>query len=174
MLEDIKQLLFDWGDTLMLDDPNYCGAMATWEKVSPMPEVTETLPKIAGHFRCAVASNAVESNAELMKQAFQRVQLDGWFSLFITSKELGVAKPERKFFEGIANILRREPIEICMIGNDYNKDIVGAKNAGMKTILITAQAGDYPAADHVIPSFGGLLAVLGVSRQAQDGAFPKF
>jgi len=162
-LNNVKFLLFDWGDTLMVDYPDCCGAMVTWDVVSPMPEVTETLPEIAKHFPCAVASNAVESNAELMKRAFRRIQIDNYFSLFITSKELGAVKPERDFFERIANTLHLETTQMCMIGNDYNKDIVGAKNVGMKTVLVTRQDGDYPAADYVISSFGGIISVLGIS-----------
>jgi haloacid dehalogenase superfamily, subfamily IA, variant 1 with third motif having Dx(3-4)D or Dx(3-4)E len=162
-LKDVKCLLFDWGDTLMADYPEYCGAMVTWERVSPMPEVVETLPEISKHFQCVVASNAVESNAELMKQAFQRIDIDNSFSLFVTSKELGAVKPESAFFEGVADMLHLKTSEMCMIGNDYNKDIVGAKNAGMKTVLITEQDGGYPAADHVIASFGKLSDVFCIS-----------
>lgn len=157
---NIKYLLFDWGDTLMIDYPEYKGAMVTWEKVSLMPEVIETMPKLSQILPCAVGSNAVESNAELMKQAFERVALDNCFSLYITSKELGATKPDSAFFERIASMLKLKTSKICMIGNDYNKDIVGAKNVGMKTVLITVQQGDYPCADYVIPSFGKLLEIF--------------
>ncbi len=160
IMNDIKLLLFDWGDTLMVDYPEYTGAMVTWEKVSPMPEVLDTMPIISKKLTCAVASNAVASNAELMRQAFQRIDIDKYFNLFITSKELGAAKPSPSFFTGIADKLNISTSEICMIGNDYEKDIVGAKNAGMKTILITAQQGLFPCADHVIPSFGGLSNII--------------
>lgn len=163
-MENIKYLLFDWGDTLMIDYPKYTGPMVTWEQVTPMPDVIETMPKISSRFRCAVASNAVESDDCLMKQAFERVGLDGYFSLFITSKELGSKKPSVSFFEGIAKNLNLPITEICMIGNDYNKDIVGAKNTGMKTILLTKQEGEYPLADFVIPSFAKLLDVFDKQR----------
>lgn len=160
MMNHIKVLLFDWGDTLMVDYPGCTGAMVTWEKVSHMPEVLDTLPIVSKKFRCAVASNAVESNAELMKQALQRVDIDKYFDLFITSKELGAKKPSLGFFTGIANILNLSTSEICMIGNDYEKDIVGAKSTGMKTILITYQQGSFPCADYVIPSFGSLTSII--------------
>ena len=112
-MNNVKYLLFDWGDTLMVDYTDYRGAMATWDIVSPMPEVSETLPEIAKHFPCSVASNAVESNAELMKKAFQCVQIDNHFSLFITSKELCAVKPEREFFERIADVLHLETAQMC-------------------------------------------------------------
>ena len=159
-MKEIQYLLFDWGDTLMVDYPQYKGAMYAWEKVSPMPEVIETMPKLSKILPCAVASNAVESNAELMKLAFERIALDNYFSLFITSKELGVSKPNSAFFMGIASRLNLNTSKICMIGNDYNKDIVGAKNVGMKTILVAVQQGDFPCADYIIPSFGKLLDIF--------------
>ena len=160
MMNNIKFLLFDWGDTLMVDYSEYNGPMVTWERVSPMPEVLDTLPIISKKFHCAVASNAVESNAELMKQALQRIDIDKYFNLFITSKELGAIKPSPSFFNGIANNLNLSTSEICMIGNDYEKDIVGAKNTGMITILITSQQGLFPCADYVIPSFGSLINII--------------
>lgn len=160
MISNIKFLLFDWGDTLMVDYPEYNGPMVTWEKVYPMPEVLDTLPIISKKFGCAVASNAVESNAELMKQALQRIDIDKYFNLFITSKELGAMKPSPKFFIEIANKLNLFTSEICMIGNDYEKDIVGAKNTGMKTILITSKQGLFSCADFIIPSFGSLNNII--------------
>lgn len=144
----------------MVDYPEYRGAMITWEKVSPMPGVIETMPKLSKFFPCGVASNAVESNAELMKRAFERVALDTYFSMFVTSKELGANKPAPAFFERIANTLDLDTSEICMIGNDYTKDIVGAKNAGLKTVFISAQQGEFPCADYVIFSFKELLEIF--------------
>lgn len=162
-MNNIKYLLFDWGDTLMVDYPEYKGAMVNWEKVSPMPEVAETIPQISALYKCAVASNAVESNAELMKQAFARIGLDRYFSLFITSKELGAVKPASAFFERIACRLNLDISELCMIGNDYEKDISGAKNAGMKTIFITSQQSNFPHADYIIPTFGKIKDILNLN-----------
>ena len=144
----------------MVDFPKYCGPMVAWSKVMPMPEVVETLPKIAKRFHCVVVSNATDSNAELMKQAFQRVELDSYFLLFITSKELGASKPQQEFFEGVADKLCCQVNEMCMIGNDYDKDIVGAKGVGIKTVLLSKKNCEYPLADFVISSFGELVSIL--------------
>jgi len=156
----IKYLLFDWGDTLMIDYPQYKGEMITWEKVSPMPGVMETIPVLSTHYPCAVVSNATDSNAISMKQAFKRISLDTYFSLYITSKELGVSKPDPNFFTRIAKQLSTSEEQICMIGNDYDKDIVGAKKIGMKTVLIGQKCKDYPSADHIIESFHKLRELL--------------
>jgi FMN phosphatase YigB (HAD superfamily) len=46
-----------------------------------------------------------------------------------------------------------------MIGNDYEKDISGAKSIGLKTVLITKEQGDFADADYIIGSFEGLAGL---------------
>jgi putative hydrolase of the HAD superfamily len=149
----IKCLLFDWGDTLMVDYPQYNGSMAFWEKVSPMPGVIEAMPILHAHFKCIVASNAGDSNAELMKQAFGRISLNDYFHDYITSKELGVMKPSPLFFQNILAKYGLVADETVMIGNDYSKDISGAKAVGLKTVFISNQEGSFPDADSIVQSF---------------------
>jgi len=161
---NITCLLFDWGGTLMVDYPQYTGAMAFWETVSPMPGVAETLPLLHEHFKCIVASNAGDSDAALMRQAFRRVALDQHFAGFITSKELNATKPSPAFYQGIVDLYGLSPQETIMIGNDYAKDITGAKSVGLKTIFITKEQGSFPDADYVISSFAQLLDVLGCAK----------
>lgn len=158
-IKQIQYLLFDWGDTLMFDDPKYTGPMAAWESVSAMPEVKETIPLLYDQYQCIVVSNAGDSDSALMKKAFERIALDKYFTAFFTSKELRANKPSPAFFSGIINRLGAPPSEMIMIGNDYTKDIIGAKNTGMQTILITRENGDFPFADHIVASFGRLLKI---------------
>jgi len=159
-MEEIKCLIFDWGDTLMIDYPQYKGSMAFWEKVSPMLGVIETMPSLHKHYKCIVASNAGDSDANLMKQAFERIELAQYFSEFITSKELNATKPSLAFFQGIIDTFGLSLHEAAMIGNDYDKDITGAKKAGLKTVFITDETNAFPNADYVISSFDELLDIF--------------
>ena len=163
MMKDIQYLLFDWGDTLMLDDPQYTGAMCDWPEVAAMPGVAALLPRLAEKYRCAVLSNAVESDAALMMEAFARVGLAECFHTFLTSKELGARKPDAAFFMQALQRLGTQAGQAIMIGNDYVKDIAPAKAVGLGTILITAEDGDYPLADVVVKDFNGLLLLLQAS-----------
>jgi len=162
-MERIKCLIFDWGDTLMIDYPQYKGSMAFWEKVSPMHGVVETMPILYKHYKCIVASNAGDSNAELMKQAFKRIESDKYFFGFITSKELNATKPSLAFFQGIIDTFKLSLQESMMIGNDYDRDITGAKNAGLKTVFITEETGEFPNADYIISSFEELLNIFAIT-----------
>ena len=95
----IKLAIFDWGNTLMIDLPGYTGPMAFWEKVEKIEGVEEILIELKRkNIHIAVASNAKDSNSQLMKQAFERVDLDHYIDSFYTSFELENRKPELDFF----------------------------------------------------------------------------
>ncbi len=160
MDNNIKYLFFDWGDTLMADYPQYSGAMVTWPQITPMKGVVEFLPKLSEKYKCVVVSNAVESDAALMKQAFEKVHLDNYFYLFITSKELGAKKPEPSFFKNALLRIGANTDEVIMIGNDYLRDIESAKAVGLGTILISDKDGIFPNADYVIKDFSQLYFLL--------------
>jgi HAD superfamily hydrolase (TIGR01493 family) len=134
----------------MVDDPALKTPMMTWDKVSACDGVLETMPRLSGLVACSVASNASDSDATMMQKAFERVNLDGYFGHYFTSKELGAKKPNPLFFQNASKLLGVQPNEVCMIGNNYESDIVGAKEAGLATVLITMSDGDFPAADYVI------------------------
>ena len=159
-MDNIKYLLFDWGDTLMADDPNNEKAMYLWEEIQVMQGVTDLIPYLHSKYICTVGSNAGESNAIMMKKAFERVNLDSYFDYYFTSKELGARKPDAAFFENILQKLGANAENTVMIGNDYLKDISGAKKAGLKTILITKLNQYFPEADYIVKSFGELIDIL--------------
>ena len=160
MIENIKWLLFDWGDTLMVDNPNNKGEMYLWPDIALMSGVEKTLPILASKYQCAVVSNALDSNAGTMKKAFERMGIEQYFKLFITSKEIGYKKPDERFFTYIADMLETPLQVFCMVGNDYEKDIITPKKLGLSTILITPLNGHYHLADKVISNFEELANLL--------------
>jgi HAD superfamily hydrolase (TIGR01509 family) len=160
-MRDIRAVIFDWGDTLMRDFPQFEGAMVHWPRVEQMPGVKETLQSLAGRFVLCVASNAGDSDAELMGHALERVGVRHFFDHLWTSRELGGAKPTLAFFQSILRALDLEPAACIMIGDDYKKDIIPAKAAGLWTVwLAPSPAPMAPAADAVIHSMEDLPVVL--------------
>jgi len=136
--EKLKAIIFDWGDTLMHDFPEFKGAMFYWPHVELMPGVKNTLAQLHTEYICCVASNAGDSNADLMGSALGRVSVKEYFRYLFTSKELGFSKPDINFFTEIMSRIGVAADECIMVGNDYNKDIIPAKKAGMHTILVSA------------------------------------
>ncbi|MGE5561284.1 MAG: HAD family hydrolase [Chloroflexota bacterium] len=160
----LKTVIFDWGDTLMRDDPNDARPMAVWPRVEAMPGAAAALSELsAWPLTLCVASNAGVSDADLMGQALARVGLRRFFEHLWTSKELGVAKPDRRFFTEAARRAGCDPTECIMVGNDYVKDICGANKAGLRTVWVSAtatQGGDRQAADSIIGSLAELPAAV--------------
>ncbi len=59
-----------------------------------------------------------------------------FFDVIVTSADIGYRKPHSKIFLAALEKLKVKPFEAVFIGDDPIRDILGAKNIGMKTILI--------------------------------------
>jgi putative hydrolase of the HAD superfamily len=158
----IKAVIFDWGDTLMRDHPEKPGPMYQWDVVSVMEGAEFLLPYLSKKYLLAVATNAGCSNTEAMVSALQRVEIADYFSRFWSSIDLGVAKPDPRFFLSICNQLGIEPGQCVMVGNSYEKDIVGACRAGLQTILYNPDnfPGPFPMAGHVVVNLTDIIDIL--------------
>lgn len=133
-MTDLRALIFDWGDTVMRAFPQYSGPMAAWPEVAAVSGVGEALAALDGRYRLALATNARDSGALMVRAALGRVKLDGYFSVVVTSQELGVAKPAAAFFRAVLARLGCAPDEAVMVGDSYAADVAGAKAAGLRAI----------------------------------------
>jgi putative hydrolase of the HAD superfamily len=160
--KSIKAMIFDWGDTVMRDIPGKEGAMYTWDSVEWIPYAEDALKTVFPFFTCCIATSAGHSGKEEMIKALSRVGADQYFHYFFSSKELGFAKPDPRFFISIADKIGIAAGQCMMTGNLYEKDIVGAKNAGMCTLFFNENKlpGEFPAADYMIYSFSDFSKVL--------------
>ncbi|MCF8348586.1 MAG: HAD hydrolase-like protein [Bacteroidales bacterium] len=156
-----KALIFDWGDTIMRDY-NLPGPMHSWEKVAWIPGAEEALKALQNNYTLIIATSANHSNTSDMKTPLAMVGADKYFDLFFSQIELGVAKPDPRFFSQTALLSGFKPESCTMIGNLYEKDIVGAKTAGMTTIFFneTKREGPFPLADHIIHHMNELIPLL--------------
>jgi len=147
----IKALIFDWGDTIMRDFDE-SGPMSIWEKVAWIPGAEESLQKLYQKYVCIIATSASHSDTAEMKKALQRVDADQYFQHFYSKVELGFSKPDPRFFERVIELSNFRAEDAVMIGNLYDKDISGAKKAGLKTVFFNESGltGDFPDADIII------------------------
>ncbi len=158
----IKALIFDWENTVMRDFPKSKGPMFEWEHVEEIPHVKDALDELRHSYINCIASNAGFSDTLLMRKALKRVHIVKYFYFFFTSKELGHEKPDERFFHAICDKIKIHPAQCIMIGNDYKKDIEGAKAAGMQTILFNENCakGKFPYADKIINSMTELIGMV--------------
>ncbi len=153
-------LIFDWGGTVMADSGEP-GPMYLWKEVAWVPGAREALEELT-MYRCCIASNAGISDTLAMVKALERVGADGYFDLFFTSRDLGFEKPDPRFFEAICREAGVTPSECVMTGDDYRKDVCGAKDFGMRTVLYNPSKapGPFPKADAVITNMNQLPAII--------------
>ena len=135
--------------------------MFCWERVAWVPGAEEALKALAG-YTCCIATNAGESDSESVKKGLARVGADSYFSFIFTSRDIGFEKPDPRFFRFILAKLRSTPESCVMIGDNYKKDIIGAKSTGMKTILFNPSEvnGPFPHADSVIRGMEQLPLII--------------
>ena len=161
-IKKITTLIFDWGDTVMRDIPGKEGAMYTWDYVEWIPFAEKALKLAHNNFTCCIATSAGHSGKEEMIAALKRVGADKYFHHFCSSKELGYSKPDVRFFLAVAEYMGVSPNECMMTGNLYEKDIIGAKKAGMTTCFFNENklSGEFPDADFIINSFSDFGKVI--------------
>ena len=131
----IKALIFDWGNTIMCDF-GFDGPMSRWEKVAWIDGAEISLKNLNPKFICVIATGANHSGTNEMIDALKRVGAEKYFHHFFSAKDLGHKKPSPLFFQAVAENIGIETSECVMIGDSYEKDIIGAKMVGMKTVLL--------------------------------------
>lgn len=159
LFPEVRILVFDWGDTVMRDFPDLPGPMADWDRVELIPGVLELLNHASSLYTCVIATNAGVSDTAAMIRALKRVEVHSFFQSFFSSRDLGYEKPDIRFFLGILSALGCSPNECLMIGNSYEKDICGARNAGMHTAWLCQQpaAGSCSMAEVIISDLRELI-----------------
>ena len=157
----ITTLIFDWGDTIMRDF-NLPGPMMDWDRVEWIPGAEESLQLLSKIYTCVIATSADHSGTKEMVAALRKGGADRYFHHFFSSQELGYKKPDPRFFSAIVGKISATPEMCVMIGNLYDKDIVGAKESGLQTILFNENmiVGEFSAADEIIFDMNNLIRVI--------------
>lgn len=103
--------------------------------------------------------------AETQRAKIELLGLDRHVDFFVISGEYGIAKPEPAIFAEALRLAGRAAHEAIYVGDSPEFDIVGARNAGIRSVWVNrARAGwSWPAAepDHVAHSLEDLAALLG-------------
>jgi putative hydrolase of the HAD superfamily len=97
-----------------------------------------------------------------------RPLVDGVF----LADEMGMVKPDPEIFRHVCRTLASEPARTAMVGDRYDRDIIGAGTVGLFTVLIDIHAIPLPEGarppDAVVPSLDAVLSALPLA--ARQGA----
>ncbi len=97
----------------------------------------ETLERVKENVaRVGLISNVGRSPGKTLRQLMDRLGILHFFDATIFSDEIGWRKPDRRIFLSAAKALGTSPEQMIHIGDHPEADIWGAKEAGMRAILI--------------------------------------
>ncbi|WP_163835392.1 HAD family hydrolase [Spartinivicinus ruber] len=135
MTSQFAHILFDWGNTLMVDNPDMQGPMMAWPELSVVEGAIETLIMLNKKgICCHLATNAKNSNEEQIRSALSRVDINQYIQRVFCYTTIGHAKPSQAFFDAIAFSLGCTKSELLMIGDNLDNDVKGALACGLSAI----------------------------------------
>jgi HAD superfamily hydrolase (TIGR01549 family) len=101
------------------------------------PGVQNSLDLLAGQYKLGIISDTIHTTGRGLRYLLQRQGLLQYFSYFVFSDEIGVAKPSQAVFRQAALGLGFPPNQIAHVGDRESNDVVGPQATGMRAILFT-------------------------------------
>ncbi len=102
------------------------------------PDSLPALQRIAERWPVASLTNG---NADL-----ERIGIRAHFAHHVSARDTGAAKPDARIFIAAAECLGVTPAEILHVGDDPELDVVGAREAGLRTAWINRAGHPWPGA----------------------------
>ncbi|ADV67105.1 HAD family hydrolase [Deinococcus maricopensis] len=156
-----RVLLFDWGDTLMRDNPAEIRKMRDWLHVEALPGANETLATLrARGYRLIIATNAAESCAHDVLSALDRVDLAVHVERVYTARDLGITKRDPRFYSVILADLGVSAHDAVMIGDAWSSDVLAAHAAGLDAVWLS----DAPAPGDLPPGVRQVRTLMDLLR----------
>ena len=100
-----------------------------------VPGTYEILDYLKSRYPLGVLSNGF---TETQRSKLRRLDLQDYFEYQLFSEEVGAMKPAREIFDAALTLCGYKPDEVVYIGDAYESDIVGAKQAGWHAIHFTS------------------------------------
>lgn len=110
----------------------------TVQKIKLYRGVFETLAELKGGYKLGIVS---DSQIDHAYPELRMLGIFGFFDATIISAEFRYRKPDVRLFAECLGRLGAKPNEAVYIGNDTYRDIKGARDAGMASVLIMTKHG---------------------------------
>jgi putative hydrolase of the HAD superfamily len=128
--------MFDWGDTIMVDDPRMDTPMCQWPMVEIVDGAEEVLRALHARRTIVMATGAAQSGEADIRAALQRVNLAHFFDRIFCFKNTGLRKPSVEFYRYILEALQTSPADVLMVGDNFASDILGANRLGIAGVWL--------------------------------------
>jgi len=94
------------------------------------PGVEAMLRALAGRYRLGLLTNG---STEMQWEKLKDLGIETLFDAIVVAGDHGIYKPDRRVFELLANRLGCPPERVLFVGDNYDADVRGAHDAGMRT-----------------------------------------
>ncbi len=112
-------------------------------------ETEQVLHELKKQFRLGLLTNGAP---DIQGAKIEGSNLAGFFETIIISGDHGFGKPDPRIFRLVLERLKVAPAEAVMIGDSLNRDIAGARDAGIRTIWINRYNRTL-SDSHAVPDF---------------------
>ncbi len=131
----------------------------TMKNMEIFPDAEKVVNSLAEKYQLCMITNGATDNQQ---NKIKHLPFRNHFTEIIISQELGHHKPSKVIFDTMAERMNTQPSEMTYIGNDYKKDIIGAKDAGWKTVWIDRkdEEQDRSVPDWTIKELNELLTIF--------------
>jgi FMN phosphatase YigB (HAD superfamily) len=135
-----SHVLFDWGDTVMRDDPTNTTPMVEWETVQVVAGIADLLAYLhASGRRIILATSASISDESQIRAALRRGGLDHYFSRIYCFKNTNLPKGEA-FYRFILKDLDIPVSDALMVGDSFEKDVIIPNTVGIFAVWFNPKA----------------------------------
>jgi putative hydrolase of the HAD superfamily len=129
------------------------------------PYVYEMLDVLRAHYPLAIVTDAQSMYA---RGELHKVGLLSYFDPIVISGDYGYRKPDRRLFQYALDRMGVAAGNALYVGNDMYRDIYGAREAGLTTVMFDSDQGVKVyrdcVPDYTITDFHDLLGILGLPR----------
>ena len=110
---------------------------AAWELY---PDTVESLEQLKSNaISLAIVSNWNSS----LKKVVDGLNIADYFDFMLASAEVGVKKPSPKIFHKALECAGIEPSRVVHVGDTYQTDVLGARRAGIRGIMLDRHGGEH-------------------------------
>ena len=131
------------------------------KKIKLYSGVYQTLSQLKDRYLLGIVSDAQQDHAN---PELKMLGIYGFFRSVIISAEFGYRKPDVRLFNECLKRLGVSASEAIYIGNDTHRDIKGARDAGMKSVLVMTRYGNKDTSvakpDYIVNNVDEVFKVL--------------
>ena len=100
----------------------------------------DVLPALDGLKKRGLTLGLISNIERDMNAALTKLGLASKLDVVVTSQDAGFAKPQPEIFRYAMQQAKVQPAEVIYIGDQYQVDVIGSNNAGMRGILLDRDA----------------------------------